>query len=376
MAAAVSLVLSPVQEMVTIEVVIFSFAALYGFGVWPVVPTAASVAVFGVFAAAVMVPRTMQGELPAVELIEVVAPMTLAGIVMFHVRRRVQAVDRANRLAEADRRRAAARDRLSRMTSHELRTPLTIAGGYVEHLLADERDDLRREDLLTVRDELFQLGRVSERLVRAVSLDLGAPEDSTDVCAMLEEVRRRWSGIVDRDLVVDSRVHLVPVNGERLRAALDTLVENSVRYTDDGDRICLFSALVDGHAEVGVADSGSGLSRRAHLPHRERCRRAPGRGGHHPRRRRRLAAAAGHVLPHRLRAATRRRHRPDGRGLGGCVEIGVRRRARGDRRSCPAGGGRRHPGAWSAPGRHRYLRSSVRVTVCVRPGELPVTTTE
>lgn len=259
-AAAVSLVLSPVQEMVTIEVVIFSFAALYGFGVWPVVPTAASVAVFGVFAAAVMVPRTMQGELPAVELIEVVAPMALAGIVMFHVRRRVQAVDRANRLAEADRRRAAARDRLSRMTSHELRTPLTIAGGYVEHLLVDERDDLRREDLLTVRDELFQLGRVTERLVRAVSLDLGAPEDSTDVCAMLEEVRRRWSGIVDRDLVVDSRVHLVPVNGERLRAALDTLVENSVRYTDDGDRICLFSALVDGHAEVGVADSGSGLS--------------------------------------------------------------------------------------------------------------------
>ena len=45
-AATVSLVLSPVHAMVTIEVVIFSFAALYGFGVWPVVPTAASVAVW------------------------------------------------------------------------------------------------------------------------------------------------------------------------------------------------------------------------------------------------------------------------------------------------------------------------------------------
>jgi signal transduction histidine kinase len=259
-AAAVSLVVSPVEEMVSIEVVIFSFAALYGFGVWPVLPTVASVLGFGAFAAIVMVPRTLRGELPPVELIEVVAPVALAGIVMFHVRRRVQAVDRANQLAEADRRRASARDRLSRMTSHELRTPLTIAGGYVEHLLADERDDDRREDLLTVRDELAQLGRVSERLVRAVSLDLGAPEEPTDVCAMLEEVRRRWSGVVDREIVVDSRVHLVPVNGERLRAALDTLVENSVRYTVDGDRICLFSALVDGHAEVGVADSGSGLS--------------------------------------------------------------------------------------------------------------------
>jgi signal transduction histidine kinase len=207
-----------------------------------------------------MVPRALQGELPPVELVEVVASVALAGIVMFHVRRRVQAVDRANRLAEADRRRAAARDRLSRMTSHELRTPLTIATGYVEQLLVDEREDQRREDLLTVRDELVQLARVTDRLVRAVALDLGAPEETTDVTALLEEVRRRWSGVVDRDFVVDSTVPNVPVNGERLRAAIDTLVENSVRYTVDGDRICLFSASVDGHAEVGVADSGPGLS--------------------------------------------------------------------------------------------------------------------
>ena len=259
-AAAVSLVLEPVEEMVTIEVVIFSFAVLYGFGVWPVVPTATSVMAFGAFSAGVMVPRTLRGELPPVELVEVVGSVALATIVMFHVRRREQAVEQATRLAEADRRRAAARDRLSRMTSHELRTPLTIATGYVEQLLVDEREEQRREDLLTVHDELGQLARVTDRLVRAVALDLGAPEEPTDVGALLEDVRRRWSGVVDRDLVVDSRVHLVPVNGERLRAAVDTLVENAVRYTVDGDRICLFSTAVDGHAEVGVADSGSGLS--------------------------------------------------------------------------------------------------------------------
>ena len=259
-AAAVSLVLGPVEEMVTIEVVIFSFAVLYGFGVWPVAPTATSVMAFGAFSAGVMVPRTLRGELPAVELVEVVGSVALATIVMFHVRRRVQAVEQATRLADADRRRAAARDRLSRMTSHELRTPLTIATGYVEQLLVDEREEQRREDLLTVHDELVRLARVTDRLVRAVALDLGAPEEPTDVGALLEDVRRRWSGVVDRDLVVDSRVHLVPVNGERLRAAVDTLVENAVRYTLDGDRICLFSTSVDGHAEVGVADSGSGLS--------------------------------------------------------------------------------------------------------------------
>jgi two-component system, OmpR family, sensor kinase len=258
--AALGLVYAPVQEILVIEVVIFSFAVLYGFGVWDVWPTLACLVIFGAFAASVMVPRAMNGELPPVELVEVVAPLTLAGVVMFHVRRREQAVERANRLAEADRRRARARERLSRMTSHELRTPLTIATGYVDHLLDGEADEQRREDLLTVRDELVQLGRVSDRLVRAVALDLGAPDETTDVCALLDEVRRRWSVVVDRDLVVDSAVHLVRVDEERLRAAIDTLVENSVRYTRDGDRICLFSAVVDGHAEVGVADAGPGLS--------------------------------------------------------------------------------------------------------------------
>ncbi len=259
-AAAVSLVLGPVEEMVTLEVVIFAFAVLYGFGVWAVVPTATSVVVFGVFSAFVMVPRTLRDELPAVELVEVVASVALTCIVMFHVRRRVQAVDRATQLAEADRRRAAARDRLSRMTSHELRTPLTIATGYVEQLLVGEREEQRREDLLTVHDELVQLARVTDRLVRAVALDLGAPEEATEVGPLLDEVRRRWSGVVDREIVVESRVHTVPVNGERLRAALDTLVENAVRYTVAGDRICLFSTSVGRSAEVGVADSGSGLS--------------------------------------------------------------------------------------------------------------------
>lgn len=259
-AAMTFLVYTPVEELVVIEVVIFSFAVLYGFGAWPVLPTAACLGLFGLFASIVMIPRALNGELPPVELVELVAPLTLAGVVIFHVRRREQAVLHANRLAEAERRRALARERLSRMTSHELRTPLTIATGYVEHLLRDEDDEQRREDLLTVRDELGQLGRVGERLVRAVALDLGAPDEATDVHALLDEVRRRWSVVVDRDLVVDCTLPRVSVNEERLRAAIDTLVENSVRYTDRGDRICLFSTAVDGHAEVGVEDSGLGLS--------------------------------------------------------------------------------------------------------------------
>lgn len=249
----------PSTEIFAIEAVVLSFALLYGFGVWPVGRTVVSIGAFVVVVAVVMLPRAATGELPDAELIEIVVPVVLAVTVIFHVRRRELAIRQTNALAAADRRRAAARERLSRTTSHELRTPLTIASGYVDHLLESERDEQRREDLLTVRDELEQVTRVSERLVRAVALDLGAPEQRTAVGPLLEEVRRRWDVVVDRDLVAECSVDTVAVNAERLRAALDTLVENAVRYTCSGMRIRLFATSEGGWARVGVADSGTGM---------------------------------------------------------------------------------------------------------------------
>ncbi|QKE83929.1 HAMP domain-containing sensor histidine kinase [Arthrobacter sp. NEB 688] len=254
------LLLVPSVELAAVEIVVLSFAVLYGFGSWPVVRTVVSVTGFAVVAAAIMLPRVLRGDLPAVELVEVVTPVVLAAVVTYHVRRRDDAIDTAEALATADRRRARARERLGRMTSHELRTPLTIARGYVDHLAASEPDDQRREDLTTVREELDQLTRLADRLVRAVSLDLGAPDVPSDAAELLDDVRRRWSVITDRELVVRADEGPVALNPERLRAALDTLVENSVRYTGAGDRICLFSESYDDRVEVGVEDSGPGMS--------------------------------------------------------------------------------------------------------------------
>ncbi len=260
LASSWALVRFPTAEPFAVEAVVLSFALLYGYAVWPVAPTVASIVAFGVLAAVIMYPREKAGELPPALLVEVFAPVALAGVVIFHVRRRDEAVRRTHLLAEGNRRRAVARERLGRMTSHELRSPLTIATGYVDQLLVGEPSEDRRDDLRTVRDELARLARVSERLLRAVTLDLGAPEEPTDARVLLEEVRRRWDVVVDRDLVVVSELRTVPINAERLRAALDTLMENSVRYTRQGDRICLFSRAVGGYAEVGVTDAGSGLS--------------------------------------------------------------------------------------------------------------------
>ena len=166
MAAAVVLVTCPDDEILACEGVVVTFAVLYGFGLWPAQRTLVSIAAFALVAACVMYPRALSGQLPPGELVEVVAPLVLVGSVVYHARRREAAMHELATLAEADRRRASARDLLGRLTSHELRTPLTIASGYVDHLLVDEGIDERRADLLVVRDELDRITRVSDRLVQ------------------------------------------------------------------------------------------------------------------------------------------------------------------------------------------------------------------
>ena len=64
-------------------------------------------------------------------------------LMVWHVQRRQKALAEVTLLARRERDLAQGRERLTRLTSHEMRTPLTIARGYVEMLLAGERDDER-----------------------------------------------------------------------------------------------------------------------------------------------------------------------------------------------------------------------------------------
>jgi len=49
------------------------------------------------------------------------------------------------------------------------------------------------------------------------------------------------------------------VDPERLEVALDCLLENAVKYSDDGDAITLRGARRDGVVEIEIADGGRGI---------------------------------------------------------------------------------------------------------------------
>ena len=120
--------------------------------------------------------------------------------------------------------------------SHELRTPLTIARGHLELLLEQPGDNTELDVAL---DELSRIDAIVGRLLLLASAD--QPDflqiAEVDLEGFLEDLFMRWSEVAPRAWRLGP---LAPgrllVDPERLRAALDALLENAVKYTPDARR--------------------------------------------------------------------------------------------------------------------------------------------
>jgi signal transduction histidine kinase len=256
-----AMIVWPSWETIPFHFVWISLTVLYGFRVWPVRATLIVLAiVMGMTGASIMVDafRGIQlwGELSEVPLM---AAMFLA--MVWHARRRVDALQVAEERAEERRSMLERQERFLQDASHELRTPVTIASGHLELLRAGGEEQV---ELNVALDELRRIDALIERL-----LVLAAAEQpdflrvvEIDLEPFLEEVFMRWSEVAPRAWRLgrlSSGVLLV--DPERLRAALDALLENAIKYTGEHDAIEL-RALTDGGGRllIEIEDEGCGVA--------------------------------------------------------------------------------------------------------------------
>jgi signal transduction histidine kinase len=251
----------PSWETIPFHFVWISLTVLYGFRVWPVRATLIVLAVvMGMTGASIMVDafRGIQlwGELFEVPLM---AAMFLA--MVWHARRRVDALQVAEERAEERRSMLERQERFLQDASHELRTPVTIASGHLELLRADGEE---RVELDVALDELRRIDALIERLLVLAAADqpdfLRVVEIELE--PFLEEVFMRWSEVAPRAWrlgTLSSGVLLV--DPERLRAALDALLENAIKYTGEHDAIEL-RAMTDGGGQllIEIEDEGCGVA--------------------------------------------------------------------------------------------------------------------
>jgi two-component system OmpR family sensor kinase len=256
----VAMAVWPNWETVPFHFIWVSLTLLYGFRIWR--PSRTFPLLLGVALAtgSLIFIDSVEGTQPWGELFEVPLMSAMFLAMMWHARRRQEALDAVARLADERASVLERQERLLHDVSHELRTPVTIARGHLEVLRRVNSDSA--QEVAVALDELGRIEGILERLLllaKAERPDFVVSE-RIDLESFLEDVFMRWSDVAPRAWRLgELSAGAVQADPEALRIALDALLENAVKYTEVSRGIELRSRAEDGELVIEVADEGCGI---------------------------------------------------------------------------------------------------------------------
>lgn len=249
---AAAMLAAPKWQAVPFHWIWITLTFLYGFRRWT---TAQTIGALGAVMAVTTIAMLRAGDGPG-ELTEVPLMTCVFLGMVWHVRRRQEAMEELRRTADRER-------QFMRDAAHTLRTPLTIAQGHAELLLDQLRPRTPRHDDATVLlDELRRLARISDQMLLLGTAPQSAALllDPVDLREMASDATRRWSAASGRPILFERGASVVALADERrLRHALDALIENALHATTPGDRITVSACTEHGRATLQVADTGHGV---------------------------------------------------------------------------------------------------------------------
>lgn len=154
--------------------------------------------------------------------------------------------------------------------SHELKTPITGIRLLSETLLDAVRENREEATYFAgiIRDETERLASFVEQMTELAKLDSYEMRSSFEAIAMetiLQEVMSlceplaREKGL-ELSAVVDQALPFVEGDHSQLRMVFQNLIENAVKYTNEGSVAVNATAEEDGWVEVSVVDTGLGIA--------------------------------------------------------------------------------------------------------------------
>jgi signal transduction histidine kinase len=156
--------------------------------------------------------------------------------------------------------------------SHELRTPLNAIIGFSEVLKEKLFGDLNDKQLEYMRDihasghhllslinDILDLSKVE---AGRMELSVAKFDLPTTIDGALAFVRERASrhGIA-LEVQVDERLNSFAGDERRVKQVLLNLLSNAVKFTPEGGRIGVAALPIEGGVQVGVSDTGIGISK-------------------------------------------------------------------------------------------------------------------
>jgi signal transduction histidine kinase len=250
----------PGWETIPFHFIWISLTLLYGFRVWGSKTTGVVLVLVIVATGGLITSDVFSGDQLWGELFEVPLMSAMFLAMVWHARRRQDAVRTLEREAAERTALLAQQKRFLHDVSHELRTPVTIARGHLEVLRR-----LNRKPAQEIEVALDELGRIEHILERLLLLAKSKQPDfvvfsEVDVAPFLEDVFMRWSEVVPRNWTLGRVPHgTLRADPAALRIALDALIENAIKHTEPTDAIVIRARAAGGQLVIEVADEGPGV---------------------------------------------------------------------------------------------------------------------
>ncbi len=250
-----AIVFVPEWEAIPIHLIWLSLVLVYWVRRWPMRPT--TVVLAGIFVLTGTLQLWTASRLGHGLSEPAEAPLLafMFGAIVWHTERHRLAVEEAGRLAQAQR-------EFVSDTSHELRTPITVARGHAELIRMACPGQQSAEDADVIIDELNCLSTMSDRLLLLAAA--GHPgflrSAPVDLGLVLAHTAARWKVAARRNWSLDIELPARLVADQDLLVnALDALLENAVKFTNEDDTITVNGRVERDVAVIEIEDSGIGI---------------------------------------------------------------------------------------------------------------------
>jgi signal transduction histidine kinase len=254
----------PGWETIPFHLIWISLTLLYGFRVWRPAATYLTLAAVVGSTGALILEDAFSGDQLWGELFEVPLMSAMFLAMVWHARRRQEALAVVERQAAQRASLLERQEHFLHDASHELRTPVTIARGHLEVLRRTDGNGATAVDVAL--DELTRIEQILDRLLLLAKAD--QPDfvvlEEVDLEPFLEDVFMRWSEVAPRAWRLgDLAAGALTVDPEGLRCALDALLENAVKYSEHGNPVELSSRPAQDDVVIEVEDGGCGIPEEA-----------------------------------------------------------------------------------------------------------------
>ncbi|MEQ1905441.1 MAG: heavy metal sensor histidine kinase [Pirellulaceae bacterium] len=157
-------------------------------------------------------------------------------------------------------------NRFTADASHELRTPLTVLLSHTELALSRQRTPAEYQDALaTIQRAGLRMKALTEDLLVLARANAGKLElrrDEINLRILAEEAAKMFQPIsAQRSITLTTSGVDACCLGDKSRISqiIANLLNNAIQYNHEGGEVEIFTKTRDGHAVLGVRDSGEGI---------------------------------------------------------------------------------------------------------------------